>query len=122
MIDEPDRIRIGEEIDELLVDVAVVHVEGRHASAIGPEHPLQVLVPVQQIETDVVLARLVIGEAGALAPAAEAVRAEHVGESRRALGNGRVGEPARTRDDALAVGVGGCQCGVRESEVHGATV
>ena len=68
------RARVAEEVDQLFVDVAVVDVERRGPRLVGPEHPFEVLDAVVEVERDVVLTGLVIGEPPSLGLAAETTR------------------------------------------------
>ena len=118
MVDEPGGVGILEEVEELVVDVAVVHVEGRDARAVGAKHRLEVLGRVEETESHVVLARLVVLERGPLDPAPEAVRVEHARQPAGVLRQATVGQASRRGDDRLAVGVGRGERLEDEREVH----
>src|SRR5439155_8197603 len=76
---------------------------------------------VEETESHVVLARLVVFEGGPLDPAPEAVRVEHARQPPRALREATVGEASRRGDDRLAVGVGLGEGLEDEREVHAST-
>jgi hypothetical protein len=63
VVDERPALGVVEQVDQLVLDVAVVDVERRHPGPEGAEHRLQVLVAVVEVDAEVVLARLVAGEA-----------------------------------------------------------
>ena len=119
VIDDRYGVRVGEQVEQLVVDVAVVDVEGCDAREVRAQHALEVLRAVEHVDAEVVLSGLVVLELGALAAAAEAVRVEDVGEPTGALGDLGVGEAARGGDDALPVGVARCDGLLGESEIHG---
>src|SRR5262249_41242390 len=83
------------------------HVEGRDARPVAAEHALDVLGAVEQVEADVVLSRLVVGELRPVATTAEPAAVEQAREAPGPLGDRAVGHPAGGRDDALAGGEGG---------------
>ena len=85
------RLGVGEEVAQLLLDVAVVDVERGHPGQVGADHALDVFVAVVEVEPQVVLGRLVAGEA--LAPA---VRAEALGVQVAGQPPGAVAELARS--------------------------
>ena len=72
---------VVEQVAQLLADVAVVDVERGDPGPEGAQHPLQVLVAVVEGQGDVVLARLVAGELGALAVQAQAPAVEVGGQA-----------------------------------------
>ena len=99
------RLRVAKEVDELLLDVAVVHVD-RHAARLErAEHALQILVAVVEVERDVVLARLPVLEGGAIRMAAEPVPAQNVGQTARAIRGVPPREASIAKDEALALGI-----------------
>ena len=104
VIDHRPGLRVPKQVEQLLVHVAPVDVEGHGARLEGAEHALEILVPVVEIEGDVVLPGLVPGEAGALAAAAEPVAAQHVGEAPRAVRDLRPAEAPLAEHQALALG------------------
>ncbi len=71
VVDQRAGLGVGEQVDQLLLDVAVVDVERRHPGAVAADHRLEVLVAVAQVDAEVVLAGLVAGELVALGVAAE---------------------------------------------------
>jgi hypothetical protein len=56
VVDHRARARVLEQVDELLVDVAVVHVHGHAARLERAEHAFEIFVAVVEIERDVILA------------------------------------------------------------------
>ena len=103
MIDQATGAGVVEQVDEFLINVTVVHVEGHDPGLVGAEHGLQVLIAVVEIETDVVLAALPILKVLALTMAAQARASQNVGESARALGELPVGEPSAPEDDGFTL-------------------
>ena len=101
--DRPGR-RIAQEVLELLGDVAVVDVEGRHPGLVGAEHGLQVLVAVVEVAGEVVLTGLVPGEPAAGDDGPESPVVERVGEAPGAVGHLGPGEAAIPEDQALPIG------------------
>ncbi len=79
---DDDRPRLGvvEQVAKLVGDVAVVDVERGDAGLPAADHHLEVLDAVEQIDGEVVLARLVAGEVGPLGVAAEPGADEVVGQ------------------------------------------
>jgi hypothetical protein len=71
----------------------------------APDHGLEVLVAVVEVQRHVVLARLVAGEVLALGVQPEAAVEEGVGEASGPLGELRVGPGAIAPDDRRSVGV-----------------
>jgi hypothetical protein len=120
MVDEARSVGIRQQIDELVVDVAVVDVERRHPGAKAPEHRLDVLGRVQHVEPDVVLAGLVVREPRALVPTAEALGVEDARETARALGERPIGDAPRRRDDRLPLRIRGGESLIDAGEVHAA--
>ena len=55
---------VAQHVDQLFLDVTVVDVDGGDARLEGAEHALEVLRPVVQVEGQVVLAGLPVGELG----------------------------------------------------------
>src|SRR5204862_4040607 len=107
--------------DELVLDVAVVDVEGGCPRLRAADHRLQVLVAVVEVETDVVLSRLPRGELGALPKAAEPRRGEHAREAPAAAREVSPRKTARRGDDRIALrnGRGDALVEVGEREGHG---
>ena len=97
---------IGEQVEQFLLDVAIVDVERRHPGPMGADHRLQVLVTVAQVQPDVVLAGLVPGELVALGVAAEALRHQIARDPVDPGVHLRVGEPTVPPDHHLLVGDG----------------
>ena len=87
------QVGVGEEVAQLVLDVAVVHVHRHRAQLERGEHAFEVLVAVVEPEADVV--------AGA-----DAVRGEHMRQPGRALVEVAVGEAHVAEHDRLAVGHG----------------
>ena len=71
-MDDRLEVGVGEEIAELGLHVAVVHVHRHRAELERGEHALEVLVAVEEPQPDVVARD-------------DALRGEHMGQSRRAL-------------------------------------
>ena len=69
-------VGVVEEVEKLLLHIAVVHVEGRAARLVGPQHALQVFVAVVHVEGDVILAGFPVLEGRALDSATETVSAQ----------------------------------------------
>ena len=110
---------VGEEVAQLLGDVAVVHVHRRDPGLVRAEHRLEVLVAVVGVDGQVILVRLVPGEPGpALGSGAEAAVVEDVGEPPGALGHVGVAEAPIAEHDARAVGDGGGDRLVHDGEVE----
>ena len=103
MIDQATGAGVVEQVDEFLIDVAVVHVERHDPGLVGTEHGFQVLIAVVEVETDVVLAALPILKVLAFTMAAQASTNQSVGESARALGEFPVGEPSAPENDGLTL-------------------
>ena len=102
---EDDRARVGvvEEVLELLVDVAVVHVQGDAARLERADHPLEILVSVVEIERDVRLPGLPVAQLAARRAAAQPRAPQHAREPPRAIRELRPAEPAVAEDQALAL-------------------
>ena len=66
VVDDRLRAGVGEQVEQLLGDVAVVHVERCDPRLERAEHRLEVLVAVVEVDGEVVLARLVPGELSTL--------------------------------------------------------
>ena len=90
---EHDRLGVGvvEQVPQLLLDVAVVHVDGDGSELESRQHPLEVLGAVIEIESDVI--------AGA-----DALLGEMVGEAIRPLVGLGVGQAPVAADERLALG------------------
>ncbi len=104
MVDERRRVGIVEQIDELVLDVPVVDVERGDPGLERPEHRFEVLRTVVEVDPEMVLAGLPIGEGGALAAAPEAAGEQEVRETAAALGDVRPAETPIAMHDAFAVG------------------
>ena len=89
---------------QLLLDVAVVDVEGHGARLVGAQHALDVLVAVVEVQREVVLPRLPRRQRVALALAAEPGVDQQVGQPPRAHLQVAPGEAAARGDDRLALG------------------
>src|SRR5690606_27484663 len=81
VVEEGARPRVAQQVEQLLVDVAVIDVQRSGARLVAAEHPLEVLVAVVEVDREVVLAGLVAGELAALAMRAEPARAEKIREA-----------------------------------------
>lgn len=73
------RLRVGEEVLEFVFHVAIAHVERRHSGAVAVDHGLEVLIAVSQVQTEVVLSRLVPSQLVTLGVAAQSGGDEVVG-------------------------------------------
>ena len=104
-----DRLHVGvvEQVAQLVLHVAVVHVHRDGADLERREHALEVLDRVVEVERDVVARP-------------DALVREVVGETVHPLVDGRIGETAFTADQRLGVGdgVGHPLPQVREVEFH----
>jgi hypothetical protein len=107
VVDDRPRPAVGQDVGQLGGDVAVVDVDARGPGLPRPEHPLQVFVPVQQVEGDVVVGRLPRRHLGRVAPQAQAGARQHGGQAAGAVGRlgPAAGDPAGRH--ACAVGDGG---------------
>jgi hypothetical protein len=98
---------VGEQVRELVGDVAVVDVERRRARRVAAEHRLEVLRSVQQVQADGVLPSLPRTQLAPLGVATEAVVGEDRPEPAGPVVDLGVGAPGASPDDALTVGHGG---------------
>ena len=101
--DQRPRPRVVQEIDELRVHIAVVHVERRHPRLVRAHHRFQVLVAVVQVDAQVILAGLPIRKRIPLGVQAEAAAVQIVGEPARAVGEFAVADAPVAKDDRLAI-------------------
>ena len=101
--DDRPRLGVVEEILELLVDVAVVHVHGDAARLEGADHPLEILVPVVEIERDVRLPGFPVAQLAARRATAQPRVPQHAREAPRAVRELRPGQPPVAEDQALAL-------------------
>ena len=101
VVQEGPRLRIVQEVDEFLVDVAVVDVERRHPRFVRAEHSLRKLVAVVEVDPQVVLTAAPVVESLALGVAAETAFDEQVRETPGAAGEVRVAEPPVAEHDGL---------------------
>jgi len=106
MIDDCPGVRIFEEVEELLLDVAVVDVEGCTAGLVGPQHAFEVLVSVVEIKGHVILAGFPALKPTPLRAAPQAVGPQEIGQTARAIRDLGPSEPPIPKDDALALGDG----------------
>ena len=97
---------VVQQIQQLLVHVAVVDVERRQPRLERAEHAFQVLVAVVEIEAQVVLARLEVLERVATRVAAVAPHRKEMRETIRALLKLPIGQAPVAKDDGVAVGNG----------------
>ena len=104
VVDDAPRAGVGQQVLQLLGDVAVVHVERRDPCLVGAEHALEVLGAVVEVEGEVVLTGLVWGQLVALGTEAKAPVEQRIGEASRAVAELSVGESTVTGDDAGSVG------------------
>ncbi len=104
MHDDGAGLAVVQQVAQLLGHVAVVDVEGRHPGLQRPEHRLEVLVAVVQVDRQVVLAALVPGEVGALGVHAEALLDQVVGQPACPFGDVRPRVPAITEHQAVGIG------------------
>jgi hypothetical protein len=123
VIDDRARVGVREQIDQLLVDVAIVDVERRHPGLEGAEHALEILGAVVEVEREVVLTRFPRRQGVTLAVTAEPRGSEHVGQAAGALLQLPPRETAIRRHDRLAVGdrLGERFVDVSERKLHGRT-
>ena len=104
MIDHGPRICVIEKIEQFLFHIAVVHVEGCAARLEGTEHTLEILVAVVEVERNVILARLPVGELRPLCVATQAVPAQDMGQPARTVGDLRPTQAAVAIHDAVPLG------------------
>jgi hypothetical protein len=81
VVEHRNRVRVVEEVPQLVFDVPVVHVDRDRPQLERGEHPFEVFRRVEEVQRDVV--------AGT-----DAMRGEHVGETIRAGLEVGEGEPA----------------------------
>ena len=93
VVDERAEAGVVVQVTELLLDVAVVHVDRYGADLERREHALDVLGAVEQLEANVV-------------PGSDAGRGEVVGQPVRAFVQLAVGESPVAGDEDLALGIG----------------
>ena len=105
--DHGDRVGVGEEVLQLFLDVAVVHVDRDRAQLERREHCFQVLRGVVEVERDVV-AR------------ANAARREHVREARGPFVELAEGQPALAAHEGEVIGnrVGDALDEIGDVELH----
>ena len=103
----PRAFESSQQVAQLLLDVAVVDVEGGHPGLVGAQHAFQVLVAVVEVEPQVVLARLVPGQARALGVGPQTVAVEERRQAPGPLGDVSVGVAPVAPDDAFAIRDGG---------------
>ena len=120
LVDDRLRPGVGEEVEQLLGDVAIVHVERCDPRLERAEHRFEVLVAVVEVDREVVLARLVSGELSTLDDLAEAPVQQRVREASRAVVDLGPRQSPVAEDDALSIGDrgGDCLMGSREVEIH----
>ena len=94
VVDQRGGLRVVEQVEQFLFDIAVADVEGCDTGAVGRDHRLEVLVAVAQVQPEVILSRFVTGQRGALRVTAEPGRGQIVGDAGDAVGELRVGQPA----------------------------
>ncbi len=97
------RLRVGQQVQQLLGHVAVVDVERGDAGLERTEHRLEVFVAVVEVDRQVVLAALVAGEIGSLGCDAEALADQMVREATGALGDLGPRVTPLTEDEAIGV-------------------
>ena len=111
-------VGVREQVFELLGHVAVVHVERGGPCLERPDHRLEVLVAVVQVDGHEVLTGLVTVEFVAGRSGAEATADQRVGELAGAITELSIGETAVPEDDALPIGRGGLDRFVQLGEVE----
>lgn len=113
VVEQRRRPCVGQQILQLTLDVAVVDVERGDPRTPGAQHALDVLGSVVGIDAEQILPDLVAGELVSFGMTAQAAGMQIGGQPVRTLDDLRVGEPAVTLDDELAIadhggdGVGG---------------
>ncbi len=93
-------VGVGEQVVQLFGHIAVVHVERGDTRLERPQHGLEVLVTVVQVDAHMVLAALVAGQLVAFGVATEAVGEEVIGQPPGALGDLAPSEAAVAKDEA----------------------
>src|SRR5262249_49561440 len=104
VVDDAARVRVAEQVAQLLFDVSVVDVERRDARLVGADHRFEVFVAVIEVEGDVILPRLPRLQLGALAMATEAGGPGAVGGAPRTQLKIAPGQPQTRGNDRLLVG------------------
>ncbi len=105
VVDEGPAAGVVEQVEQLVLDVAVVDVERRHPGPEGAEHGLQVLVAVVEVDAQVVLAGLVAGEPVPLGVGAQAPGPQIGGQAAAAVRQVGEGQADVAPDQRGAVGV-----------------
>src|SRR5579862_3676494 len=103
MVDQRAAIGIVQQVDELVLDIAIVHVERRHACLVRSNHAFEVFIAVVEVETQMILPRLEALQRGTFLLAAKRVCPQHIGKTARALRKLPPGDAAIAKDDAFAV-------------------
>src|SRR5579862_4923368 len=104
MVDQRAAIGIVQQVDELVLDIAIVHVERRHACLVRSNHAFEVFIAVVEVETQMILPRLEALQRGTFLLAAKRVCPQHIGKTARALRKLPPGDAAIAKDDALRSG------------------
>ena len=118
MVDHRPGIGVFKEIEELLLHVAIIDIEGDTARLEGTEHPLKVFIAIVEIERDMVLSGLPALEAGSLSATAQVVRPQYIRKPPRAIGHLGPTETAVPEDNALAFRNDFGNGFVNQGEVH----
>lgn len=104
-----DGIRAGvvEQVHQLVGDVAVVDVEGRHPGLVRTDHRFDELVAIGQVQPEVALSQLVWRQFATFRVCAQPPGVQRPGKPAGTLVDLCVGETPVSEDDAVPVGVGG---------------
>ncbi len=98
------RVGVGQQVLQFLGDVAVVDVQRPDPGLERPEHRLEVLVAVVQVDRQVVLPALVVGELGPFDVAAEPATEQVVRQPPGAFGDVGPGQPDVAEHETFRVG------------------
>ncbi len=103
VVDQRGGAGVQQQVEQLFLHVAVVHVHRGDPGAIAGNHRLEVLVAVAQVDAEVVLTRLVPGEVSPFGVAAQALLDEVVGDPVDPTVELGVGQPEIAPDHHLLV-------------------
>ena len=103
VIDNRFGLRVFEEIQKFFFDVAIIDVERYAAGLECPQHAFEILIAVIEIQADVILARLPVGQHIAFGVTPQAGGVEHGCETPSAVGDFAPRKAAIAEDDALVV-------------------
>ena len=104
MVDHGPRIGVVKEIEQFFFDIAIVHIEGGAACLEGSQHPLEVFIPVIEIEGYVILTGFPIGQSVAFMMTAQAVLPKDLGQPAGSIGGFSPAESFIAVDDAIPFG------------------